>query len=185
MKRKLNIGCGNDTDGTDFIDLYPQRKNVIKCAIDSERFPYKDNTFDKIKMYFVFEHLKNHEHALKEIFRVLKGGGEIDLKTDNASYWYYSLDNKTHTAGYESKLDYGKDDKHYGLFTDWHLKNYFEDSGFKVLKIINSYKSAIPNKGEKLSIRGMVVIAINYILTHIGPIRRMGCNEVQIIGIKE
>jgi len=29
-KRILNIGCGNDTYGTDFLDLYPKRKEVKK-----------------------------------------------------------------------------------------------------------------------------------------------------------
>lgn len=57
-KRILNIGCGNDTYGTDFVDLYPQRKEVKKCMIDSEKLPYSKNTFDEVRMYFVFEHLK-------------------------------------------------------------------------------------------------------------------------------
>ena len=141
IKRILNIGCGKDNYGTDFVDLYPQRKEVKKCAIDSERLPYEDNTFDEIRMDFVFEHLKNHEHALNEAFRVLKKGGVLDLKTDNAGYWYYALDNTTHTGRYESTPMYGKKDRHFGLFTDHHLKNYFEETGFKSIEIKNSYEN--------------------------------------------
>jgi len=183
--RILNIGCGNDTYGTDFIDLYPQRDEVVKCAIDSETFPYEDNTFDEIRMDFVFEHLKNHEHTLKEAYRVLKKGGVLDLKTDNAGYWYYALNNTTHTGRYEAVSEYGKDDRHFGLFTDHHLNNYFDDVGFESVEIISSYDNAKrPMHGVKLSIKGRTVLVINYILTHIKPLRRIGCSQVQIRGTK-
>ncbi len=177
----LNVGCGNDTYGTDFIDLYPQRKEVKKCLIDSEKFPYPDNAFDEVRMYFVFEHLKNHEHALKEAFRVLKKGGILDLKTDNAGYWYYALDNKTHTGRYESVSEYGDKDRHFGLFTDHHLKNYFEDAGFKNIKIRQSYDNA---KGKNLGWKGKAVLVINFIFTSLYPVRRMGFSEIQIKGEK-
>ncbi len=185
MKRRiLNVGCGNDTYGTDFVDLYPQRKEVKKCAIDSEKFPFKRNTFDEVRMHFVFEHLKNHEHTLREAFRVLKKGGILDLRTDNAGYWYYALDNKTHTGRYEANSEYGKYDRHFGLFTDHHLKNYFEDAGFTVVRLKNSYDNAKPRKGQKLSIKGKVVLMINFFFTHIRPLRRIGYSEIQIIGKK-
>ena len=182
--RILNIGCGNDTYGTDFIDLYPQRDEVKKCAIDSEAFPFEDNTFDEIRMHFVFEHLKNHEHTLKEAYRVLKIGGKLELKTDNAGYWYYALDQSTHTGRYERDSDYGEFDRHFGLFTDHHLKNYFEEVGFKNIETKNSYENAKP-RGNKLSIKGRIVLIINFILSHIPPIKRIGQSEVQIIGVKE
>jgi len=183
MKRVLNVGCGNDTYGTDFIDLYPQRREVKKCAIDSERFPFEDNIFDEVRMYFVFEHLKNHRHTLEEVLRVLKKGGRVDLRTDNASYWYYSLDNKQHTGKYESIEKYGNKDRHFGLFTDHHLKNYFEDTGFKIIKIRNSYDNARSIDGN-LSFKGRIVLIINFIISHIQPIKRIGKSEVQIIGEK-
>ena len=47
-KRILNVGCGNDTFGTDFIDLYPMKKGVIKSDIDNEMFPFPNNSFDVI-----------------------------------------------------------------------------------------------------------------------------------------
>ena len=69
MKRILNIGCGNDAYGTDFVDMYPQRKEVIKCNFEYESLPFEENTFDEVRCYFVFEHLKNREILLKEIKR--------------------------------------------------------------------------------------------------------------------
>ena len=35
-RRVLNVGCGKDTYGTDFVDKYPSRKDVIKYDIDQE-----------------------------------------------------------------------------------------------------------------------------------------------------
>ena len=104
MKRILNIGCGYDEYGTDFIDLYPKREEVISFNVDSRnKFPFPNKTFDEVRMYFLFEHLRNHEHILKEIYRILKPGGVLDLKTDNASYWYFALDDKVHTGQYEAR----------------------------------------------------------------------------------
>jgi ubiquinone/menaquinone biosynthesis C-methylase UbiE len=183
-KRILNVACGNDTYGTDFIDLYPQRKEVKKCAIDFERLPYEDNTFNEIRSYSMFEHLKNHGHFLNECFRVLKKGGILDLKTDSASYWYYALDNKTHTERYEAVSEYGKKDRHFGLFTDHHLRNYFEDIGFRFIKTENSYDNAKPKGNSKLSVKGKIVLIINFIFTHIKPLKKIGCSQIQIRGTK-
>jgi hypothetical protein len=31
-----------------FIDLYPTRKEVIKCDVNRDKFPFKDNFFDEV-----------------------------------------------------------------------------------------------------------------------------------------
>jgi ubiquinone/menaquinone biosynthesis C-methylase UbiE len=46
--RILNVGCGNDTYGTHFVDLYPTRKEVIKCDVNKERLPFPSNFFDVV-----------------------------------------------------------------------------------------------------------------------------------------
>jgi ubiquinone/menaquinone biosynthesis C-methylase UbiE len=179
--RILNVGCGNDTYGTDFIDLYPQREEVVKCNFEHDAFPYEDNTFDKIRCHFVFEHLKDRTHFLKEIYRVLKKGGKLDLRTDNASYWYYALDNKTHTGRYEEASLYGKDDRHFSLFTDHHLINFMFDAGFEEVYTRYTYENA---RGENLNFRGRTVLFINYILTFFGPLERLAYSEVRVECVK-
>jgi ubiquinone/menaquinone biosynthesis C-methylase UbiE len=180
MKKILNLGCGNDTYGTNFVDLYPQRNEVKKCRIDKERLPYRDNLFDEVRFYFAFEHLTNPEFTLKEIYRVLKKGGILDLKTDNASYWYYSLDNKTHTGRYENKEAYGKEDRHFGLFTDLHLLNYFLEFNFGIKKI-----KYVDTWGKTSSFKGNFVKIISKILRIVKPLRRMDYGGIQIKGIKK
>ncbi len=142
-RRTLNVGCGNSTYGTDFVDLYPSRPEIKKCNISKEKLPYKANTFDKVYSSFVFEHLANPEFVLKEMVRVLKKGGEIEIHTNNAGWWaYHNFKSKvkTHYGGYEEKgrsgggTGKGSEDRHYALYTWHHLKNHFENVGLKNIK---------------------------------------------------
>ena len=128
MPRILNLGCGSDTYGTDFVDKYPSREKVIKLDMDNEKLPFKNNIFDEVYFKFVFEHLTNPLFVLKEIRRVLKSGGKLILITDNAGF--FGPFGKTHYGGYE-KLSPHDDDKHYALFTTHHLENWLFKAGFK------------------------------------------------------
>jgi len=141
-KRILNVGCGNSVYGTDFVDLYPAkgRKEVIRCDITRQKLPFKSNIFDKVYSSFVFEHLANPEFVLKEMVRVLKKGGEIEIHTNNAGWWAYHNSKskvKTHYGGYEKTgrsgggTGEGTEDKHYALYTWHHLKNHLENIGLK------------------------------------------------------
>jgi predicted SAM-dependent methyltransferase len=128
--RVLNLGCGDSAFGTDRVD---KRETLTTTAVfDVEkglRFP--DETFDKIYSRNLLEHLRNPGFFLEECYRVLKSKGTIELITDNAEctrfYWF-----GTHTGRYEKKHE---GDRHFCIFTRSHLKNHFEQAGFKVLSI--------------------------------------------------
>ncbi|MCD6402747.1 MAG: methyltransferase domain-containing protein [Candidatus Aenigmarchaeota archaeon] len=98
-------------------------------------FPFPSNSFDEVYSRFLFEHLTNPLHFLKECYRVLKKGGRIVIITDNAGFfgWLTSV----HQGGYEdvSKKKGADEDKHYALFTPSHLKNWLEKVGFKNVKV--------------------------------------------------
>lgn len=132
MVRILNAGAGADTYGTDWIDAYPQRSEIKKVDMNKDRFPYKDNTFDEVYSKQVFAHLRNHEHFLKESYRVLKKGGKIVLTTDNAGF--FGLVRGTHHGDYDKIVSKGKLDKCYGLFTTQHIRNWLEWAGFKNIR---------------------------------------------------
>lgn len=129
-KRILNVGCGAETYGTDFIDLYPQRPEVKKCDLDREAFPYEDNIFDEVYSKLVFEHLTNVRKFMEESYRVLKPGGRIVIITDNAGL--FGLFGKVHHGNYELEHSATPEDRHYMLFTPNHLRNFLEKFGFAV-----------------------------------------------------
>jgi len=138
-KRILNVGCGNDRYGTNFIDLYPSRHEVIKCNIDEEKLPFPANTFDEVFVKSLIEHLKNVGFFLSDVKRVLKNGGKVIVITDNAHFLGYHIKGTMHTGGYErhGRIGGGSGsfDRHYALFTPNHLRNYLETSGFKNIEI--------------------------------------------------
>jgi len=135
MKKKiLNIGCGTETYGTHFVDLYPSRPEVMKCNVDEEKLPFPNNYFDEVYSRNLLEHLKNPGFAIKEMKRVLKKGGKLILITDNASYYLFHLF-KSYSAHYCNYAKHGKEDKHYMLFTINHLKNFLKSLDLKLIKI--------------------------------------------------
>jgi len=124
--RVLNVGCGEDTYGTDFIDIEPHRKEIVICDLN-KRFPYKKNTFDELYCRAVFEHIRDPHSFLKECFRVTKKGGRIRIITDNALYIHFSLVGSPHLGGYWGAH---KEDQHYSVYTLSHLKLHLESVGF-------------------------------------------------------
>jgi ubiquinone/menaquinone biosynthesis C-methylase UbiE len=122
--RILNLGCGSDTYGTDFIDLKKMRKEVIQCNIDKEKLPYGDNTFDEVYFYQVLQFIKNPLFVLKEIHRVLKFKGILNLYTLNKDFLGWRLPNN---------LD--KDiDKVSTLFSMYDLFLILSFIGYKIIK---------------------------------------------------
>lgn len=172
MKRTLNVGCGSDTYGTDFVDLYPSRPEVKRCNFDNEKLPFRDNTFDEVFGKCVFEHLTNPGFALSEMVRVCKRGGQVVIITDNANYWPWFLGvSKTHLGGYEKFSD--SEDRHYALFTDWHLKNHFRKHGVRVDSV------------EYIVAHGFLPVRVfNYILFFLG-MKRNAAFRIKISGTKQ
>ncbi|MEM2955026.1 MAG: class I SAM-dependent methyltransferase, partial [Candidatus Nanoarchaeia archaeon] len=122
-KMILNVGCGDETYGTHFVDLYPSRPEVIKCDLGKEKLPFPDNFFDEVYSKNVLEHLKNPGFALEEMKRVLKKGGELVLITDNAGYLFHHIDLSRFSntkACHQENTEYRRRghplDKHYSLF---------------------------------------------------------------------
>jgi len=129
-KKILNIGCGNETYGTERIDFVKTETTTQVCDLNN-KLPFKDNSFDEIYCKSVLEHIRNLKTLIKECFRVLKKGGEIWFRTDNASYIGFLFKNH---QDYIKYFDYAsKEDKHYFLFKEEHLRNLF--SCFRELEV--------------------------------------------------
>jgi len=132
----LNVGCGNEKYGTDFIDMYPQRKEVIRCNIDKDNFPFDSEIFDKVYSKNLLEHLRNPLHFFNEAKRVLKKGGALEVITDNAHFLGFHIIMGVHAGNYEKGHQVGGvEDSHFSLFTPYHLYNHLSKSGFSNITV--------------------------------------------------
>ncbi len=133
--RILNLGCGNQNYGTDRVDFC--QTSTSTHVFDVEKgLTFPDATFDEVYERNLFEHLRNPNFHLQEIYRVLKPNGRLTLITDNAScIRYYIL--RTHTGGYMGHRHFltASKDKHYAIFTSEHLKNHLISARFEVVSI--------------------------------------------------
>jgi ubiquinone/menaquinone biosynthesis C-methylase UbiE len=95
--RVLDVGCGTgqclsflseniEKFGLEFSDsgirMCKEKynlKNIFKCNVSEEKFPFEDKQFDHIIISHVLEHLKNPYNTMKEIKRVLKDDGIIHI----------------------------------------------------------------------------------------------------------
>ncbi len=137
--RILNIGCGDKFEiGSDFVDLYPARKDVLKCDMNTDPLPYPDGTFDVVYTASLIEHLHEPSHLFTEAYRVLKKGGKFVLRTDNPSYIFLHLPlGSMYDGNYSST--HGDDDRHYMLFTRSHLLTWAEKFGFRNAHVTYSH----------------------------------------------
>jgi len=101
----LDVGCGRDPHGDINMDIYrpwehnphtrkpplPKINNFILA--DAHHLPFKPSIFSKIICYEVMEHLENPFKALKEMVRVLKSNGEIEITTPHRMM---PMNNPTH-----------------------------------------------------------------------------------------
>jgi len=90
----LNVGCGGSERfkpriirGSFNCDVLKPRQripNFVQC--DALNLPFQEEIFDGIIMFHIIEHLENPLRALQEAKRVLKGNGDLELRTPNALY---------------------------------------------------------------------------------------------------
>mgnify|MGYP000914503847 CR=1 FL=1 len=83
---KLNVGCGSvKFPGWVNIDIEPNADLVVDLR---NGLPLKDNTADFIYNEHFIEHLsfEDGEKAVKEFYRVLKGGGVLRIATPELNY---------------------------------------------------------------------------------------------------
>lgn len=78
--KKLNFGCGPVIiDGWDNVDI--QKDKRLTKSFDFDKFPYplKDNTYDYIFLENVLEHLNDPAKVLRELWRIGKNKGIIEV----------------------------------------------------------------------------------------------------------
>jgi SAM-dependent methyltransferase len=78
----LNIGAGNTTARyPNCIEFEHKIFHHTDVVGDAHHLPFRDQAFDRVFAFNVFEHLRDPKMAAAEIFRVLKPGGALALHT--------------------------------------------------------------------------------------------------------
>ena len=170
----LNIGSGYSYFGTDRIDIN-KTPQTTKVADVEKGLPYKSNYFDIVFTECLFEHLKNPNELLKEIYRVLKKGGQLILITDNAGFILYHHNlHGVHHGNYTGLFDsHNPNDRHYALYTEEHLKNHLGSVGFKKsrVKYVYTYSKKEPKR--------VIQVIFSSLLG-----KRLGMPRLEIRGLK-
>lgn len=107
-KTILDFGCGNgaqtvelltagcsivavDIDRGDLerLSLFIKEReieNILPVQYEGTTLPIADNSVDVVVSYEVLEHVRSESHALNEIHRVLKAGGELVMSVPNKAW---------------------------------------------------------------------------------------------------
>jgi SAM-dependent methyltransferase len=85
----LDVGCGKRTCGDIGIDY--NRNSDADVIADAEHLPFKDEAFTETMSTVVLEHSPNPLNFLMEQHRTLKQNGRIELVTDNAQCFRWSV----------------------------------------------------------------------------------------------
>lgn len=108
----VDLGCGANKRGDIGIDIHPRPGVDIVCRLGFERIPLDGDSVDKVLAYDFLEHLpasvyyrENGEwqvhrpriHLLREVYRILKPGGQFESLTPNLPHQAWAQD-PTHEA---------------------------------------------------------------------------------------
>lgn len=83
--RVLNVGCGEFNKylgfcpGDTHIGLDIEKTDIVDVIGDAHLLPFKDENFDAVICNMVLEHVENPKDVLKEIYRVVKPGGQCHI----------------------------------------------------------------------------------------------------------
>jgi len=125
MGLSLDVGCEHFKRGDIGVDY--SRNSLADIIADAHHLPFKNETFTKTISVTVLEHSPNPLNFLKEQYRVLKKGGEIEVTTDNAQYFSWSVMN--FGRGGCRHEDYYAD--HFMIFYPKNVIRLLELAGFK------------------------------------------------------
>jgi ubiquinone/menaquinone biosynthesis C-methylase UbiE len=123
----LDIGCGFSSDhfkkGDVGIDL---EKGLCDVVASAYNLPFRDQSFDKIVMSHVLEHLASLGICLHEVRRALIKGGIFEVEVPNCyAFWRFKT---LHACEQECK-------EHIHIFGKSDLTGLLSQFGFKICKI--------------------------------------------------
>lgn len=76
--RTLDVGCGiNKYPGSIGIDRNPASRADVLCDLDRFPYPFRDDSFDRVRATHVIEHVADVLRTMQEFHRLLVSGGRV------------------------------------------------------------------------------------------------------------
>jgi ubiquinone/menaquinone biosynthesis C-methylase UbiE len=100
-------------------------------AQEMTQLPFKDNFFDAalcISSLHCIKGQENREKVVKELYRVLKPGAEVDVSVWNKDSYRFKNSKKERVVKWRDKGE-----RYYYLFEDKEIYELFERNGFKII----------------------------------------------------
>jgi len=97
---KKVTGIDISSESTEFAKKNYSLSNIEYMTGDIISMPFPECSFDLIIAYEIFEHLKNPEKMLTELYRVAAHNGKIIISTPNADFLKSSVPNPFHVKEY-------------------------------------------------------------------------------------
>jgi SAM-dependent methyltransferase len=97
--KKLNLGCGESKKpGYVNVDWQQAVHPDVLHDLNHLPYPFADGTFDVIEAFHVIEHLDRPLAVTKELHRILKTGGRLEIKVPHFSRGFTHAE---HTHGFD------------------------------------------------------------------------------------
>lgn len=141
----MHLGCGRQKiPGAMGVDRVQDKSVDLVWNLDQVPWPLPTNTFSKIYMIDVLEHLNNIILAMEEVYRVSKNNAEIFIQSPFASSSGVWTD-PTHRRGFTSRS--------FQYFTEEYCQKHFQYSNarFSVEKV--EYQLWMPTWYDKLILK--------------------------------
>jgi glycosyltransferase involved in cell wall biosynthesis len=145
--RILDLGCsgglfaaharawGHQVTGVDYMEIPGVRDRTdhfVRASLEDGIPAAVGDGFDVVVAADVIEHLSRPGHALREMCRVLRPGGQVLVSVPNFAHWYPRMRVATGLFGYDRRGIL--DDTHLRFFTRATLRRLVRASGFDILE---------------------------------------------------
>jgi len=123
----LDVGCGiRKYPGSLGIDNNPASKADVLCDLDHLPYPFRDSSFDEIRVIHVIEHVSNVIGAMEEFHRLARPGGKIVLATPHYTDFSSFCDptHRWHLNSYSFRY-FGDDNAGFGYYSPVRLREIF------------------------------------------------------------
>lgn len=153
----------------DYVEVSLERERLERDGVHTEhvdiaedRFPFQDGSFDVVLFLDVFEHINGPRKPLREIHRILKGGGILILTTPNLATLKNRLYVLSGRSNYAELSDYYYSERFFGHIREYTLnevKQMLAWEGFTVVtsKFSNCLQLPLIKKIRSNPVKAMIM----------------------------